>query len=373
VGPIRTPSRPLTVTSSGEYAGGGASSGPFSASQNPASRELRLLKTQLTLAVGQREEDPERAWLEAVSVREKLGAVEQTALDDPLLLADVERFRDKLGDQIGALTRDLGDEVLAPLYSWMDLLRQRMQLEHDVETARTRVAEARAARGVAPAPLLLAESDAGGALEVAEAELAWWTSEGPPPPPPNAIVTWTQSGGDALRSVLSADPRVVAARGHAARGLVTRVGTRALGDVRYAGSKLELVLGPALAAAALLSVLFARATLWANHLVDVVAEGAVAFFVAALAASIASRRRGTAERRAGVAWVWHYTLFGEQTAALELEVGWLRALVAAMRARRAFDAHRGEGGQLAELTRWRPDLEPYVAEVAKLSVAGRGH
>jgi hypothetical protein len=71
--------------------------------------------------------------------------------------------------------------------------------------------------------------------------------------------------------------------------------------------------------------------------------------------------------------VWHFTFFSEQSAALELEVGWLRALVAALRARRAFDAHRGEGGQLVELAQWRPDLEPFVAEVAKSSVAAREH
>jgi hypothetical protein len=332
-----------------------------------------LLKTQLTLAVGQREEDPERAWLEAFSVREKLAAVEQTALDDPLLLADVERFRGKLEEQISTLTREMGDEVLAPLYSWMDLLRQRTQIERDVDTARARVAEARAARGFEQGASPAAESDAAGALEAAEAELAWWTSEASPPPPPNAIVTWTQSGGDALRAILPVDPRRVAVRGRAARALVSKAGTRALGDVSYAGSGLELALDPLLGAAALLLALLARAHLWTNRAVDVVAAVAAMLFVAAVGASIASRRRSTVERRAGVAWVWHYTFFTEQAAALELEVGWLRALVAALRARRAFDAHRGEGGQLVELARWRPDLEPFVAEVAKSSVVAREH
>jgi hypothetical protein len=55
-----------------------------------------MLKTQLNLAVGQREEDPERAWLELVSVRERLASITEGAREDPLLLADVERFRGKL-------------------------------------------------------------------------------------------------------------------------------------------------------------------------------------------------------------------------------------------------------------------------------------
>jgi hypothetical protein len=261
--------------------------------------------------------------------------------------------------------------MLAPLYSWIDLLRQRTQLERDVETARTRVAEARVARGLAAGPSPTGEGEAVRELEFAEGQLAWWTSEASPPPPPNAIVTWTQSGGDALRAHLSGDPTVVAARGHAARALVSNAGTRALGDVSYAGSRLELVLDPVLGAAALLALLFARSLLWTNRAVDAVAAAAVTLFVGALVASIASRRRSVAEVRAGVAWVWHYTLFSEQTAALELEAGWLRALVAALRARRAFDGHKGEGGQLAELAGWRPDLEPFVAEVAKSSVAAR--
>jgi hypothetical protein len=164
---------------------------------------------------------------------------------------------------------------------------------------------------------------------------------------------------------------VVAAHGRAARALVSKAGTRALGDVSFAGSRLELVLDSALGAAALLAVLFARALLWANRAVDAVAAAASTLFVGAIAASIATRRRSVAEVRAGVAWVWHYTLFSEQAAALEIEIGWLRALLGAMRARRAFDAHKGEGGQLAELARWRPDLEPFVGEVAKSSIEAR--
>jgi hypothetical protein len=181
-GSIRTPARPLSVTSSGAYASGGghAPSGAYSAYTNPASRELRLLKTQLALAVGQREEDPERAWLEAMSVREKLAAVESVAGDDPLFAANVERFREKLETDIRELTGEMGDEVLAPLYSWMDLLKQRAGIDLDVETARARVEEARAARGAPSTPCPSEEQAVVGALHSAEVELAWWRREAPP-------------------------------------------------------------------------------------------------------------------------------------------------------------------------------------------------
>ena len=49
----------------------------------------------------------------------------------------------------------------------------------------------------------------------------------------------------------------------------------------------------------------------------------------------------------------------------------MRALQASLRARHAFDSHKGEGGQLAELAKWRPDLEAVVTEVAKFSLDPR--
>ncbi|MGH7294207.1 MAG: hypothetical protein ACRELB_04710, partial [Polyangiaceae bacterium] len=63
-------------------------SGAHATVQTPGSRALRLLKTQVALAVGQREEDPERAWLELVSVRERLEPVAEAASEDPLLMTD---------------------------------------------------------------------------------------------------------------------------------------------------------------------------------------------------------------------------------------------------------------------------------------------
>jgi hypothetical protein len=121
---------------------------------------------------------------------------------------------------------------------------------------------------------------------------------------------------------------------------------------------------------AIASLLFARAASWQSRRLDLTALVAVAFFLVGLTASIASRRHGAAQRRAGIAWAWHYRYFSEQAAALELEVGWLRALVAALRARQAFEANDGEGGQLIDLARWRPDLEPFVVEAAKTRVQG---
>jgi hypothetical protein len=129
-----------------------------------------------------------------------------------------------------------------------------------------------------------------------------------------------------------------------------------------------MALDPALGALAVLAVVYAHALHGESVARNAMALVGVLLFFGALAASALSRRRSAAERRAGLAWVWHHTMFAEQTSALELEAGWLRALVAALRARRAFDAHKGEGGQLRELARWRPDLEPFVAEAAKSRV-----
>jgi hypothetical protein len=168
-----------------------------------------------------------------------------------------------------------------------------------------------------------------------------------------------------LRRALSPDPLVIAANGHAARPIVEAARARPLGDVRYAASTLEVVLSACLALAAIASLLLARAASWQSRRLDLTALVAVGLFLVGLVASIASRRHGAAQRRAAIAWVWHYRYFSEQAAALELEVGWLRALVAALRARQAFDAHGGEGGQLLDLARWRPDLEAFVAEAAR--------
>jgi hypothetical protein len=327
-----------------------------------------MLKTQLNLAVGQREEDPERAWLELVSVRERLNEVADGAKDDPLLLADVERFGGRLEEQIAKLTRDVGDEVVAPLYSWVDLLRQRARLDEEVATASGRVAEARASRGAAAGAVPATHQEASNTLAAAEKELAWWRSETPPLLSLEIRGVWLESGGDALRPTLPVDPQVVRERGLAARGVLERVRGRSPGAVQYAGSKLELVLLPTFGISALLMSMFALASTSARGPLGVVAAATWLAFAAVIAVSFMARQRGDAERRAAIHAAWYHTLFSEQAAALELEVGWLRTLAATLRAREAFDTHKGEGGQLAELATWRPDLEPVVVEVAKSSI-----
>lgn len=343
-------------------------SGSYAASTNPISRELRMLKTQLNLAVGQREEDPERAWLEIVSVRERLTLVADGAKEDPLLLADVERFRGKLDEAMKKLTRDVGDEVIAPLYSWVDLLRQRARLAHEVEVARGRVLEARASRGAPASAPPATEEEASGALAAADKELAWWRSEAPPLPSQEALAAWHEAGGDALRPSLPTDPQAARTRGLAALVKLDRARGRAPGAVPYVGSKLELVLLPTGGVAALLLSMFALASSTARTPLGVLAALGWVGFAGVVSVSFVARQRADAERRAAVDAVWHHTFFTEQAASLELEVGWLRALAAALRAQRTFDTHKGEGGQLEELARWRPDLEPVVVEVAKSSI-----
>jgi hypothetical protein len=344
--------------------------GEYGAASNPVSKALRLLKTQLQLAVGLREEDPERAWLEAVSVRERVAPIAEGAAHDALLMADVDRFRFKLEEQIRKLTRDVGDEVIAPLYSWVDLLRQRTKLDGEVETARSRVAEARASRG-APADVasLSTEEQATAALDAAEKDLAAWQADVPPEPRPEAIAVWNELGGDALRRAMPGYGNIVRSRGAAARVALEGAQGRPLGESKYAGSVAEFLVLPAIGAGALLSSMFAFARSGPHVLLSALSVVACGSFGAAIVASVQARRRVTAERRAALDVVWHHTMYNEQARSLDLEVGWLRALQAALRARRAFDSHKGEGGQLEELAKWRPDLEPVVSEVAQSSLA----
>ena len=356
---------PGFAAGSGAFSLGGAS--PIA--QTPGSRDLRLLKTQLALAIGQREEDPERAWLELVSVRERLEPVASAALEDPILLSDVERFRSKLTEQIAKLTREVGDEVIAPLYSWVNLVRQRGRLDEQVNSAAQRVAEARASRGAPPASRPSTEEQAAQALAVAERDLGVWSQDVPPRPSPEVQLVWQEAGGDALRPAFPVDPGVVRARGLAGRGLVDRVQGRLPGSVPYVGSKLELVLLPTFGATALLLSMFALAASQARGVLGVLAALGWVAFAGVIGFSVLARQRGDTERRAAFETMWHHVLFSEQASSLELEIGWLRALAAALRTRAAFEAHEAEGGQLAELASWRPDLEPVVIEVARSNLA----
>jgi hypothetical protein len=339
----------------------------ISQAEGSAARSLRLLKTQLHLAVGQREEDPERAWLELVSIRDRLGEVVERTKDDPLLAADVEQFRGRLADNLSNLMHDVGDETIAPLYSWVDLLRQRVSLEQEVETARTRVAEARAARGLRSSAAPATETQARAAITAAEEELAAWKADAPPPPPPQAVEGWQRAGGDALRACLSVDPTVVRSRGREARSTFAHLPVGGSRLAVYARSRTEHAV---LAICAVSALAAAAAALLGDNLGTYLGWVAAASVIlaGAVGLSLAARRRADTERRATVDCVWHHTVFTEYVAALTLEVGWLRALAAAARAQSAFDARAGEGGQLAELARWRPDLEPSVAEAARSSL-----
>jgi hypothetical protein len=135
--------------------------------------------------------------------------------------------------------------------------------------------------------------------------------------------------------------------------------------VPYVGSKLELILLPSAGATALLLSMFALAALESRETLGVLAASAWVAFAAVIGYSVFERQRADVERRAALEVAWHHVFLIEQCEALDLEVGWLRALVGALRVRHTFDEHGAEGGQLAELSRWRPDLEPVVVEVAK--------
>jgi hypothetical protein len=347
-------------------------SGSYASAQTPGGRALRLLKTQLALAVGQREEDPERAWLELVSVRERLEPVAELAREDPLLLSDVERFRAKLLEQIAKLTREVGDEIIAPLYSWVDLVRQRSRLDEQVDSAVRRVGEARASRGTPAGQAPATEEEANAALAVAERDHAFWSQDVPPPPSDDVLAVWQEAGGDALRPALPVDHAVVRARGLAGRVVVERVTGRLPGAVPYVGSKLELVLLPVFGVAALLLSMFALATSEARGVLGVLAALGWVAFAGVIGFSVLARQRADVERRSAIEVTWHHVLFAEQASSLELEIGWLRTLAAALRARKTFEGRKGEGGQLAELATWRPDLEPVVVEVAKSNLSAPG-
>lgn len=240
------------------------------------SNTLKLLKMQIGLALGQKEEDPERAWLELMSVRDRLNAIADDAGDDALLAADVDRVRGKVQEHIAALAGDVGDEVIAPLYSWIDLVRQRDRLDADVARARDRAKQARQSRGDPALPPSANEDEAAAALAAVVRE----------------------------HEALEAESAALAGR-------------------------VERELGEG-----------ARRNLWL-------------------------RFRATLRKRANVALVARQAAVRSRCDSLDLEAGWLRALSAAFRARRAFEEHAGEGGQLAELSRWRPDLVETVAEVVR--------
>ena len=63
-------------------------------------------------------------WLEIISIDERSKrAIASTT--DPTELAELARFRSKLERSVAAITEDLGDDNVAPLYFWLDLVKQR--------------------------------------------------------------------------------------------------------------------------------------------------------------------------------------------------------------------------------------------------------
>jgi hypothetical protein len=337
---------------------------------HPASRPFRECRAQLRLALSQREEDPARVWLELTSIRENASKLPDMANDDPMLRQDIERFRAKLEAEIFALQQEVGDEVLAPLYVWVDLIRRRNRLDRAIVAARDNVKASRAARGD---PKRAARTEAEADTQLAEGHklLDWWQTSQPQKPSEAELAIW--EGGKWLerRQLLPQEPRDVAVRGTAARALLGAVSPgRLIARSTYAGSPTEKILLPCVGAFGFLASLFAA---FATSRPDAGAGAIVLVVLAvlgwlglagAIAVSVMTRRRARDEGDAAVATSWHYTLFREQVAAVDIEVGWLRALRDAFHARTVFDNAKAEGRQIEDLKRWRADLRDFVVEVA---------
>ena len=86
--------------------------------------------------------------------------------------------------------------------------------------------------------------------------------------------------------------------------------------------------------------------------------------VALLAFSFFARQKQSREIASALQWVWHAKMYAKRVRVAELEAGWLRALVDAYRALKAFDS-RAAGDQLREFEAERPDLSSIVHEVVQ--------
>jgi hypothetical protein len=340
------------------------------ARSNPASKPLRDCKAQLGLAMRQREEDPARVWLELVSIRESARKLPPLAHDDPILASDIDKFRAKLEAEIFKLTQEVGDEVLAPLYVWVDLIRRRNTLDREIIAARNNVKQARAARGdKTRAPRTELESKEH--LEKNANELEAWRAALPAAPAPREVAVWEALGYAANRTALAQKGRVIQEQGAAARAALASVPEgRALGMHPYIGSRAELIVGPTIGGAMLLAWLFAGYTLAKDGGAGAIAltlfAALLTFALAgAVAGSVVLRQRARREVEHAISSVWYFTFFQEKIEALDIEVGWLRALYASFAARRVFDESRAEGLQIEDLKKWRPDLRDFVVEVAK--------
>lgn len=341
---------------------------------HPASKPFRDCRAQLSLAMSQREDDPARVWLELVSIRENASKLPALAQDDAILHQEIERFRAKLEAEIFSLTQEVDDEVLAPLYAWVDLIRRRNRLDRDIIAARNSVKAARASRGdKTRAPRTEEETTA--QLDKAMKQQEWWTVSIPPRPSEVELAIWRTGGWDEKRASLPEDPKSVQANGARARlwlGVVTP--HRTLGTSEYVGSRAELILVPVLGGGALIASAAVMLS-GSSQSGGATSAPAIAFaiitvlawlaFGTALGIGLALRRRMKREMDSAAATVWYFQFFTEQAHAVEVEVGWLRALRDAFHARSMFDESKGEGKQIEELKKWRGDLRDFVVEVAK--------
>lgn len=337
---------------------------------HPAALPFRTARQQFRLAMAQREEDPARVWLELTSIRETATKLPDMAADDALLKADIERFRAKLEAEIFTLHQEVGDEVLAPLYVWVDLIRRRNRLDRAILTARESVKASRAARRD-PARAPRTQEEAAAALDEGMKKLEWWQASVPPRPSEAEIAIWESGRFADRRESLPQDPTDVARRGSEARAKLGVVAPgRLLARSDYASSRAEALIVPSVAAFALTATILATYALTRPDAGGGgIALGTLAFLgwlalAGATAVSILARRRVQGEIDAAAATSWHWTLFCEQSAAMEIEVGWLRALHEAFRARAAFDEAKWEGKQIEDLKKWRADLRDFVVEVA---------
>ena len=330
---------------------------------------LKGWRSQLRWAMTQREEDPARVWLEVISIDERSKRALAFA-NEPEHMAKLQEFRAKLESSIASLTEDLGDENVAPLYSWLDLVRQRRRLAGKIDEARAAVAQARAARASESASIAPnTEDEATEQLGRAQIDLDQWRGATPPEPPPEVRAAWDEAGGDALAPTMPRDPMAVGKRGGEARAIAQRAldAGRVPGKHPWVKSRSELIALPVAGALTLLPALFALA--WSGSAAGTVMTGVALASLLTTATLVAfgawARALEKKEKRAAIDWVWHHAVYAERARLAELEAGWLRALEGAHKALRSFDAKAGTGGQLRDFEQWRPDLADMVHEVAR--------
>ncbi len=335
---------------------------------SPFAFTLKGWRSQLRWAMTQREEDPARVWLEIISIDERSKRALHLS-HDPEQLAELKKFRNKLEGSIAELTEDLGDENVAPLYSWLDLVRQKRALAAKVDEALAAVAQARALRLPDGAKNPKRDEEAAAQLARAQAELDQWKAAMPPAPPPEVMGVWEAKGGDALAETMPRDAMAVGKRGDEARRILVRAQGRVPGKHPWARSRFELITVPVMGVTAVLLAVFAIST-WSDspatsRVLMALAVSSLVAFAGLLACGVIARRHEQEEIVAALDWVWHARMYEERVNLADLEAGWLRALVDAQRARKSFDAKAGTGGQLRDFEKWRPDLVEIMLEVAR--------